>query len=194
MFKKLSIALALSLLAACSTTNVGLKYAPQAAVKKVANAAPSVTIGDFLDQREDASNWLGAIRGGYGNPLKNLEADRPVAEMVKAAFSEALRARGINIGEAGRNQITGVVKRLDCNQYVRREAYADIEIAVLDNTSQQRFVRTYSASNVEGSLLSLSTGIFASVDDLRVLLEKTLRQAVDKALDDSALQAALQRQ
>ena len=143
MFKKLSIALALSLLAACSTTNVGLKYAPQAAVKKVANAGPAVTIGDFLDQREDASNWLGAIRGGYGNPLKNLEADRPVAEMVKAAFSEALRARGINIGEAGRNQITGVVKRLDCNQYVRREAYADIEIAVLDNTSQQRFVRTY---------------------------------------------------
>jgi hypothetical protein len=30
------------------------------------------------------------------------------------------------------------------------------------------------------------------VDDLRRVLERTLREAVDKALDDSALRAALQ--
>jgi hypothetical protein len=32
--------------------------------------------------------------------------------------------------------------------------------------------------------------VFASVDDLRVVLEKTLGDVVDKALDDPALRAA----
>jgi hypothetical protein len=41
-------------------------------------------------------------------------------------------------------------------------------------------------------VLSLATGVLASVDDLRAVLEKTLRDAIDKALDDSALRAALQ--
>ena len=192
MQKHIFAIVAVSLLSACSTTNVGLKYTSPAQAKKVAVSDATIFVGTFLDQREDKSNWLGAIRGGYGNPLKNLESDQPVADLVKAAFADGLRARGIVVGDSGKTQLTGLVKKLECNQYVRREAYADIEISVLDISGQQRFARTYSASNVEGSLLSLKTGLFASVDDLRVLLEKTLREAVDKALDDTALKAALQ--
>ena len=165
-----------------------------------ANAAGHYAHPEGRGAVEDGFRGWGRVITDFATGEWGFVTVKPGAGMGRMGKMQAphisfwLVARGINIGEAGRNQITGVVKRLDCNQYVRREAYADIEIAVLDNTSQQRFVRTYSASNVEGTLLSLSTGIFASVDDLRVLLEKTLRQAVDKALDDSALQAALQRQ
>ena len=186
------VAVVASVLSACSTTNVGLKYTSPIQATKAASSNSAVFVGTFVDQREDTSNWLGAIRGGYGNPLKNLESDQPVADLVKTAFTDGLRARGITVSDNGKTQLTGLVKKLDCNQYVRREAYADIEISVLDSTGQQRFVRTYSASNIEGSLLSLKTGLFASVDDLRILLEKTLREAIDKALDDTALKAALQ--
>ncbi len=192
MLKRILFATAVSVLSACSTTSVGLKYTAAASVAKVPATASPVLLGTFLDQRGEPANWLGAIRGGYGNPLKTLEAERPVSELVRAAFSDGLRARGVAIDQAAQNQITGTIKKLDCNQYVRREAYADIEITVLDRSGQQRFVRRYTASNVDGSLMNLSAGIFASVDDLRVILEKTLREAVDQALDDSALRAALQ--
>lgn len=193
MLKGILLATVVSLLSACSTTSVGLKYTASTTVAKVSPTALPVFLGTFLDQRGESSNWLGAIRGGFGNPMKTLESERPVAELVRAAFSDGLRARGGVIDPASaQNQITGTIKKLDCSQYVRREAYADIEITVLDKTGQQRFSRRYTASNVDGSLMSLNVGIFASVDDLRVVLEKTLREAVDKALDDSALRAALQ--
>ncbi len=193
LLKHIFAALVIVSLTACGTTSVGLKYTPPPTLTKASPSAQSLMVGTFLDSRGQPANWLGAIRGGFGNPIKNLESDRPVAEIVKAAFSDGLRARGVTIDEAAaQNQITGTIKKLDCNQIVRREANVEIEITVLDKSGQARFTRTYAAPNIEGSLLSVSTGVFASVDDLRVTLEKTLREAVDKALDDSALRAALQ--
>ena len=189
---RIALAIFASLLSACSTTNVGLKYVPTTTVTKVQDAQYPVAIGPFIDKREEPGKWLGAIRGGYGNPMKNLEAERPVAEMGQSAFSEGLRARGIKVADEGKRKVIGTVIKLECNQYVRREAYVDIEIAVLDQAGQQQFTKTYSASKVEGSLITLDAGIFASVDDLRIVLEKTLRQAIDQALDDHALIAALQ--
>jgi hypothetical protein len=44
---------------------------------------------------------------------------------------------------------------------------------------------------VEGSVLTLSAGIFGSVEELRALMEKTLQQAIDQALDDPALRNAV---
>jgi hypothetical protein len=51
--------------------------------------------------------------------------------------------------------------------------------------------QTYTTSTLDGSVESLEIGIFAAVEDLRALTEKTLRETVDKALDDPALRAAL---
>jgi len=90
-------------------------------------------------------------------------------------------------------QLTGVVKKLDCNQVFRREANVEIEISVTDTASgRSTFTQTYSTSNIDGSVVSLEIGIFAAVEDLRALTEKTLRETVDKALDDPALRSALQ--
>ena len=81
-----------------------------------------------------------------------------------------------------------MIKKLDCSQYARREAHAEIEVSVYDTPGGKAlFTRTYTADNLDGSLLALNTGVFASVDTLRALAEKTLDQVVDKALDDSAL-------
>jgi len=64
---------------------------------RASSSAQPVIVGNFLDQRDVPANWLGAIRGGFGNPLKYLESDRPVAEIVKIAFIDGLQARGITI-------------------------------------------------------------------------------------------------
>jgi uncharacterized lipoprotein YajG len=193
LLKHIVVATIVSALFGCGTTSVGLKYSAGTTIAKVSPTAPPLTVGTFVDQRGEPSNWLGAIRGGFGNPLKILDSDRPVAELVSVAFSDGLRARGVSIEpSSSQYQITGVIKKLDCSQYVRREAHVEIDITIVDKAGQHRFVRTYKADNVDGSMLSLSTGVFASVDELRVVIEKTLSEAVDKALDDSALRAALQ--
>ena len=193
MFKPILALLLAATLSACGTTSVGLKYAAPPTLVKTSATAPSLLVGTFTDKRGEPANWLGAIRGGFGNALKNLESDRPVSELVQAAFADGLRARGVTPNQpTSQFQITGTIKKLDCNQIVRREANVEIEVAVLDRAGNQRFLKTYSATNLDGSVVSLSSGIFASVDDLRVTLEKTLRETIDKALDDSAMRAALQ--
>lgn len=186
------VALAI-VLTGCGTTSGGLRYAPQATATQAVASQTSVVVGSFIDQRGEPAKWLGAIRGGFGNPLKNLESNEPVADLVRAAFADGLRARGFPVdAPASTRQLTGVVRKLDTNQYVRREANVEIEVTVTDVASnQQRFTRTYTATNVEGSMLSLKTGVFASVEELRAITEKTLSEVIDKALEDTALRNAL---
>jgi Uncharacterized lipoprotein len=169
-----------------------MSYAPSMTVTKAASSA--ISVGSFVDSRgEKQPSWAGAIRGGFGNPLKVLELDRPVADVVRTAFSDALRARGVGPATAGSGlQLSGVVRKFECDQYVRREATVEIELTVIDAGGQSKFTRVYRGNNVDGSSMTLSAGVFGSVDELRAVMEKTLRETIDKALEDSALRAALQ--
>lgn len=192
MIRRITILSLSFVLSACSTTNVGLSYSASPSLAKNTESSVVVAVGTFLDRREEPGRRLGAILGGYGNPLKTLESDRPIPDLVQLAISDGLKTRGFRVSDEGKAKITGTVTKLDCSQYVRREANVEIEIEVLDQSNQKKFGSTYSASNLEGSLITLDAGIFASVDDLRAVLEKTLKQAIDKALDDHALRAALE--
>jgi uncharacterized lipoprotein YajG len=180
----------LAALYGCSTNNVRLSYSPSVSI--VRSTAPAISVGSFTDQRGETPTWFGAIRGGYGNPLKKLEADPSVAELIKAAFADGLKARGIYSSESAAFEISGTIRKFDCSQYVRREAHAEIEVRVFSkSTGRQVFAQTYTADELEGSLLALNVGVFASVDALRLVAEKTLNEVVDRALDDSAFRNAL---
>lgn len=179
-------------LTACTTDAVGLRYERSPGAAAAGATAPAVSVGSFTDQRGESAVWLGAIRGGYGQPLKTLDVSPSVAAVVQGAFADGLRARGFQGAGVHAYQIVGTIRKFDCSQYVRREAHAVIEIAVFNSaTGKQVFSQTYSADSLDGSLLSLKTGYFASVDELRALAEKTLAEVVDKALDDSALRNAM---
>lgn len=178
-------------LGGCSTTNVGLKY-EGAGGPRVASGGAPVAVGAFIDQRGETPTWLGVIRGGFGNPLKTLEGDRPAAELVRSGFTDGLRGRGYQVSPEAPVTLAGTVHTLDADQYVRREANVEIEVRVTRRgVAAPSFVRTYSANRVEGSAVTLNAGIFGSVEDLRSVLAKTLGEAIDKALDDPALGAAL---
>lgn len=194
MRKIIGLALCMLLLAACSTTKVGLNYgkADAAARTPLPADAKTVRIADFTDKRTEPPNWIGAIRGTYGNPIKNLETEQPVATIVQKDFVDALATRGVQVSATAPVQLTGVVRKLDCNQVFRREANVEIEIFIVDTaTGQATFQQTYSTSNIDGSVVALDIGIFGSVEVLRALTEKTLQETIDKALDDPALRAAL---
>jgi uncharacterized lipoprotein YajG len=184
---------ALLLLSACSTTSVNLRYEATSNIALAAPGAPVVTVGTFIDKRGEPAHWLGAIRGGFGNPLKNIESDQPVAILVAAAFSDGLRSRRFTVSDTNPVfELSGVIRKLACNQIVRREANVDIELHLTHLPSgRQTFVRTYAENSIEGSMLSFNTGVFASVQDLRLLTENTLQKVVDNALDDKAFRNAL---
>jgi len=178
-------------LASCSTTRVGMTYSPTAGAQTLGGLRP-IEVGSFIDQRGEPANWLGAIRGGFGNPIKTLESDIPVGTLVQSAFTSALQSRGADVtGSTSEVLLTGVVKQLFCNQVISREANVEIEIQVQDVASKRvLFTRTYAATNFEGTL---ATGVFGSTDSLRALTEKTLREVVEQALNDSTLRLALAR-
>ena len=82
---------------------------------------------------------------------------------------------------------SGVIKKFDCSQLVRREAHAEVEVSIFElSTGNRVFNQTYTADELDGSLLT-AAGIFGSVESLRALAEKALTEVVDKALDDTAL-------
>ncbi len=189
---KIAIALiTIASLAGCGTTAVGLKYQAPAGLSRAAASAPATLVGSFDDKRGEPATWLGAIRGGFGNPLKNLESDRPVAEVVQAAFADGLKARGVPVvASAGARQLRGVIKKLECNQLLSRESTVEIELSVLDASGRVLATRSFKSTKSEVSLMS--SGVFASVDDLRTQLELTLRATVDQAFNDRQLRAAMQ--
>lgn len=191
LIKVLLSAATLVLLSACGTTQVGLSYQAARAGPAIESPAP-VAVGVFKDQRGEPETWIGAIRGGFGNPLKTIETSQPVSQLVQAAMAEGLKSRGVSTGGGGLRQVSGTVTKLFCNQLAVREATVEIVLNVTDPTgSRTVFSRTFSATNTENA--GLSSGVFASPEDLRALTERTLRQVIDSALDDAEFRAALRR-
>ncbi len=175
-----------ALTSACSTTQTSLPYDASRAVKVGAPAKAKVEIVSVTDNRKHDANWLGAIRGGYGNPLKTLVTEGPVKDEVKSAFAQGLKARGLT-GDGSTYAMRLDVEQFDCNQYVRREAHARIDVSLVDKISGQTAYRRKAVSDlVTGSLISLDVGVFADVEDLRKVANAALQDAVDQVLNDPA--------
>ena len=195
MMRLASLLLA-GLLAACGTTQSPMAYAPTVPVSATAARPLVAVVQPVANQRRAGSDdprWIGTIRGGYGNPVKTLEADRPVDQVVAGAFADALAARGLQAGTgAGRYALAITIYQFDANQYVRREATADFSIRVTERaTGREVWTDRTKAYNVDGSILSLSTGVFASVDDLKRVALRSMSEAVDTLLDKPGFRAAI---
>ena len=176
----------LLLVSACSTTSVNLKYASDSTRVPIASSK-GVSVKPFEDARgEKDARWFGAIRGGFGNPIKVLNADKPIGDVVSDAFTEGLKARNALAGGADAGyELRGIVKRFDCDQFARREATIELDLNVKrlsDGTLV--FHGTKKSNIVSGSALNLAAGIFGSIEELRLVAEQALREVVDKTLDD----------
>ena len=177
----------------CSTNRVYLKYEPEG--QRVAITSESgISVGRFVDVRGKDPNWIGAIRGGFGNAVKVIETELPVSAVVANAFADGLEERlGLAKSAGGGYEIRGTIKRFDCDQYARREATVEIEISVIrQSNSSVVYSETKSANVVIGSVLTVPAGIFGSVEDLRLVAEQALRQIVDAVLDDPEFRKAVE--
>jgi hypothetical protein len=184
----LSVSL-LSLLAAC-TSQLPLAYAPSSEMSLRGPA--TVATVSAVDQRgETASdaNWFGAIRGGFGNPLKRLETDRPLTDVVASAVRDALRARGL-LGDPGAGyDVQIAIQQFEADQVVRREAKVQLRLTwIRRSNGQPAFVNQGQADIVNGSIINMESGVFGSIEELQKLTAQAMSQAIDQALNDPKLQ------
>ena len=154
---------------------------------------PVIAVGQFMDYRKPESHWLGFIRDGFGAPQKKLVTTKPVKDMVRDAFQDALKQRGLYSDLDNAKYILNVdVIRYDCNQLMRREAHIKLDVQIQDSaTNQEVFLDHIVVDNTE---FTMATGIFASVEDLRKLTEKTLAQAVKDVFDNPNLKKLYQQE
>lgn len=191
-FRLTLVVLAVLILGGCSTNTVQLTYDTSAVASQPAVATNSVRILSVSDVRKHAPHWLGAIRGGFGNPLKTLNTAVPVKDVVENAFTTALKARGLLTSTAGDYGMQVVVNQFDCNQFVRREAHVRLHVSMVEIASgQQIYAKDIRVDKVTGSLITFDAGIFAAVEDLRRVANQALQEAVDQALDDPQLNEIL---
>lgn len=177
------------LLAACSTNPVNLTYNPGNA-SSIPTGKAAIEQVSVTDKRGVDSKWLGAIRGGMGNPLKTLETTVPVSEEIKTAFTEGLRARSL-LAPDGPYRLDVVVNKFDCSQLVRREAHAVFDVMLVNKASRQvAYIRPVSVTKVSGELVTMDVGIMAKVEDLLKVANDALQEAIDQALNDPGLLAA----
>jgi hypothetical protein len=176
----------------CTTSAVSLSYAPGAAPKPADRSATAqVSVGDFSDNRREPARWIGAIRGGYGNPLKTLETDKPVNTLVKDAFRQALISRGL-YSDHGRFVLSGTIDKLDGDQVVRKEATVQLQVSLMDTQRQREILNRPASSNeVEGSVVTMKTGVFGSIEELRSLIQRVLSEAIDGFVDSRAFLDAI---
>jgi hypothetical protein len=170
-------------LSGCSTHMVSMKYEPTGQIIGNAPGQASVSVGTFADERGEESNYLGAIRGGYYNPLKTLRTEKPVNQIVEVAFADALRIRNmLGTSDNSKVSIEGKITRFDCNYYLQRTSNAHLRVTVVLLPSRALiFSNIYRTENSE---LGWGAGIFGDTDYLALFAQKTLNETIDKALSD----------
>lgn len=178
--------MAAGFLGACSTHQVPMTYSPSA-VQKPMSTKPNVDVISVTDSRKYTGKHLGAIRGGYGNAVKTIEASGPVKDVVRKAFEDALDARGLLApAKDGSYGLDIVVEKFDCSQFVRKEAHARFRVTVLDKKTGQPVYSKVSTDNREDTGNPFATGIFGSVEELTKLANDSMQATIDEALDNPA--------
>ena len=180
--KHISIVLGILFLFGCSTHMTKLEYEGSGVNTK--DTTPSINQVIVSDERGTESNWLGAIRGGYGNVLKSLRTEESTNIVVDQMYTDALSKSGIyDESKDLPYRLNVKITKFDCSYYWNREAHAYVDVSLIDNsTSSTRFSKSYKTDQVDpGS----GAGIFGDVDTLRNLAESTMNQTVDKMLTDS---------
>jgi len=179
-----------SLALGCSTTSVDLRYAAGPQGSAISAAVPRVVVGELRDARGTGDRRLGAIRSGVGNPMKRLVLEKPAAEVVAQAFADALRERGLLASDrGGAIELTGMIEKLDCNQFSYREAHVIIRVQLTEVSSGRAlFDEVFRSELVERGGVG---GPFGSTEGLRAIAERALREVVDAAIDHPLFRGAL---
>lgn len=179
------------LISACSTHMTKVEYEGNG--QTAGETEPVVGQVVVSDSRGTESNWLGAIRGGYGNRLKTLRTDESTDVMVDRMYTSALGRAGIySSSDTAPFQLNIQITKFDCSYYFNREAHAHVNVSLKRNLDALvSFEKSYKTDLAESGV---GAGIFGDVDTLRDLAEDAMNQTIDKMLGDTEFIEALTSQ
>jgi len=187
--KYLSIVISIFFVIGCSTHMSKLSYEGNGNQQ----AKSGEVIGEVVvsDDRGTDSDWLGAIRGGYGNRLKTLRTEVSTDQVVEKMYRVALEKSNLISTEQQRPFTLKVsITKFDCSYYFNREAHAHVDVSLIDNaTSNITFSKPYKTDVKEKGA---GAGIFGDVETLRDLAESAMNETIDKTLSDQAFLNALE--
>lgn len=191
--RSLIVAMVAVVVAGCSTNTVRLDYtAGNIEAAEYIDVRPIDSVIVF-DHRSNDPHSLGAIRGGFGNALKTLTTEEAVSEVVQGAFESALQARGIPSEGVDPFTMRINLVRLDCSQYVRREAHANVAVMLEGSDGETEWTESFQSDVIQGSLFALDAGIFGDVEDLRKVALQALNEVVNQAFNDPGFIDTLKR-
>ena len=179
----------LFLLTGCSSHMLDLRYEETAQINSSSDL-PMMAVGGVTDSRGTASNWLGAIRGGYGNPLKKIYSTEPTSKAVAGSLEEALRRRQLLASlEEAILRIDVEIKKFDTSYYFNKEAHADLAVEVFSQKTGNLVYRE--SYRVDNEKAGAGAGIFGNAEALGEFANLTLNQALDSFLDDPKFATAV---
>ncbi len=168
---------------ACSTTAVDLPYSPL--VPPTASGVPAIAAVTATDARDEKDpTYIGAVRGGVGNPVDTIVTKTPIADQVKTAFEQALSARHL-LGAPGRDTLAIQVTKLSANQTIVRTANAAFRIELRDGAGRILYSDSADVSRSSGYVFG------SKVSDLNALGLRAMSEAIDQVLEKPGFLAAV---
>ena len=145
-------------------------------------------VGQFVDRRNHAPDWLGELRGKYYFPREDVHTSQPVSLVVRDLVRQGAEDREmlVEANVPAPYELYGQVTRLDGKVTDATEAHAHIVFRLFNHDSNDEVYTSNQRIDLNDARL------YGSGTDLGDFVEDALNQAVAKALDDEAFREALQ--
>jgi hypothetical protein len=186
-------ALVVATLSSCTTTTVSLDYLPNPA--RGIDGPAQFAVGAFVDQRGVQPTSIGRVNvPGISNitevPLEHVHLSLPASEAVRNAFGHALEARKMLVKHSSpRFLITGEIIDLHCEVYEFPYARVVLRVNVVDARTG-RIIHTKEHTSSRQAVFPDVSKV-NPVPQMRDVTARALQDAVDLALDDKELRAAI---
>lgn len=170
---------------------VEVTYTPDPSVARPARVAAQGEVRLHVADARHAESpvWIADKKNGYGMRLASVNAQRPVADLVRDALTQELQARGISVG-SGRDLIQADITRFETDYRTRffsvgAVATADFAIQVRRADGVIAYARNFSVTNDE------EAGLAGTAGQSRRATENALSKIVGQIVADPAFLAAL---
>lgn len=184
----------LLVLAGCglpTAETVSLTYAPTHSIP-VTPPRNVVGVGPVVDARASPPDLIGTAADKFGWREEALASEPPLPRAVRAAFTDALMARGLLAAPGRARYELGVrVVRLDAQQAWRRHVVADLAVSLRRSGGGIVYRDAVAVLGRARGPFSVGTIAYVPIAGIAELTQGSLSRAIDAALDNPRFRAAL---
>lgn len=193
-FSKLFALMILLFLCACSNVTKRIAYEGSQLHGVNSAATPEckkIFVKSVKDSRStDDNTKYGTVRGGFGNPLKHLYSDIPIADNIKEMLEDALKYRGC-LGDKENYDflLYADLKRLHSDVLSKREV--DISMGVQVKNKKNNDVLSWTENTKSLEFNGMAQGLLVDMDDYQKNVQSVFVTMTNNILDNEKLRSFL---